>query len=210
MEIAISHYLQFVCACMVLLIVPGPDLAFLLGRTIAQGRKAGIFVTLGLNFGAYVHLTATVLGLSALMAASPIAFKAVKWAGAAYLVWIGFQAILGASGMLNIEGGEGENRKFRALFWQGFLTNVLNPKVALFFLAFLPQFVDVTRSNKALQLMILGVTLNVLAIVYNLGLVYFASAATLRLRKNQKIFLWMNRAMGVMFILLGIRLVIIS
>lgn len=195
---------------MVLLIVPGPDMAFLLSRTIAQGRTAGLLAAFGINLGAYVHLAATVLGLSAIMAASPAAITLVKWAGASYLVWIGLQAILGASGTLNIDGKMREGPKARSIFWQGFLTDILNPKVALFFLAFLPQFIDVGRSNESLQLLILGVTLNMLAISFNLVLVYFASAATMGIQQNGKYFVWLNRAMGAMFILLGIRLVIIS
>jgi threonine/homoserine/homoserine lactone efflux protein len=130
----------------------------------------------------------------------------IKLLGAGFLVWIGIQAISGAAETPEIGGVKSGNRRSLAILWQGFLSDVLNPKVALFFLAFLPQFVEVGSSNETLQLLFLGVTLNVIAITFNLILVYFASAATTRLRESGKIAVWLNRAMGSTFIFLGIAL----
>jgi len=203
--IDLHSYLLFVGASVVLVIAPGPDMAYMLGRTIAQGRRAGVLAAVGINVGAYVHVLAAVLGLSAILATSSVAFTVVKWIGACYLVWIGIQAIAGRSGPLRLDD-KGASREGRTIFWQGFLSDVLNPKVAIFFLAFLPQFVDVGNSNQTLQLLILGVTVNMIAISINLVLVYFASAATVGLRKNAAITTWLNRAVGAMFVSLGIRL----
>jgi threonine/homoserine/homoserine lactone efflux protein len=198
-------YWIFVGAAVVLVLAPGPDMAYMLTRTIAQGRKAGIVAAIGINVGAYVHVLAAVLGLSAILATSSFAFTLVKWIGACYLVWIGIQALT-RSASINLKESAPVQVNVRTIFWQGFLSDVLNPKVALFFLAFLPQFVDFGAGNEIHQLLILGVTCNVIAISINLILVYFASALTASLRRDQRITRWLHRAMGAMFIALGIRL----
>jgi threonine/homoserine/homoserine lactone efflux protein len=199
-----QSYLLFIAAAVLLVLAPGPDMLYMLTRTIAQGRKAGVLAAVGINAGAYVHVIAAVLGLSAILATSSVAFTVVKWLGAVYLVWIGIQAI--RSGPLNLATGESIHLNGKAIFWQGFLSDVLNPKVAIFFLAFLPQFVEVGSKNETQQLLLLGITCNVIAIGINLILVYFASIATAGLRKNRKLAVWLNRAMGTVFIALGIRL----
>jgi threonine/homoserine/homoserine lactone efflux protein len=195
----------FIGAVVILVLAPGPDMAYMLTRTIAQGRKAGAVAAIGINVGAYVHVLGAVLGLSAILAASSVAFTIVKWAGACYLVWIGLQALLRAN-RFNLKDGPSVEPDLGTIFWQGFLSDVLNPKVALFFLAFLPQFVAFGSGNEFKQLLLLGVTGNVVAILINLALVYFASAATASLRRNQSVTRWLHRATGAMFIALGIRL----
>ncbi len=206
--IDLNNYLMFIGAAFILVIAPGPDMAYMLARTVAQGRTAGFLAAAGINAGAYVHVFASVVGLTAILAASTIAFTALKWAGACYLVWIGYRALTGKSAALNIEGVASQGMRRSAVFWQGFWSDVLNPKVAIFFLAFLPQFVDVTNEEVGVtqQLLLLGVTCNVVAICTNLVLVYFASAVTNRLRKSQRLVAWMHKAMGAVFIALGIRI----
>lgn len=137
-----------------------------------------------------------------------MAFTAVKLAGACYLLWIGIQAIFAKSGSIDLGGSGFEEWSGRAIFWQGFISDVLNPKVAIFFLAFLPQFVDVHNPhlNVTQQLLLLGVTCNVIAISINLALVYFAALATQGLRRNQRLVMWLNKAAGALFVGLGIRL----
>jgi RhtB (resistance to homoserine/threonine) family protein len=195
----------FVGAVVILVLAPGPDMAYMLTRTIAQGRKAGVVAAVGINVGAYVHVLAAILGLSAILVTSSVAFTIVKWAGACYLVWIGIQALRTSASMAP-PAGEATRLDLRTIFWQGFLSDVLNPKVALFFLAFLPQFVDYGSGSEIRQLLVLGVTGNVIAVAMNLVLVYFASAVTARLRRDQRVTRWLQRAMGAMFIALGIRL----
>lgn len=206
--IDLHTYLLFIGAVVVLVIVPGPDMAYMLTRTIIQGRRAGVLAAVGINVGAYVHVAAAVLGLTAILAASSIAFTVIKWIGACYLVWIGIQAIRTKASAMNVGGDQALRLDSRTIFWQGFLSDVLNPKVAIFFLAFLPQFIDPENLTVSVtqQLILLGVTGNVVAVCLNLILVYFASIATASLRKNQKLVTWLNRTAGAVFIGLGIRL----
>src|SRR6185295_1614298 len=143
----IHTYLLFIGAVVVLVIAPGPDMAYMLTRTIVQGRRAGVLAAVGINAGAYVHVAAAVLGLTAILATSSIAFTVVKWMGACYLIWIGVQALVSKSGPIDLGDGQSRQLNDKTIFWQGFLSDVLNPKVAIFFLAFLPQFVDVDSHN---------------------------------------------------------------
>ena len=206
--INLDTYLLFIAAVAVLVIVPGPDMVYMLARTVVQGRKAGMIAAFGINAGAYVHVVASIIGLTAILASSSIAFTVIKLVGACYLVWIGVQAIISQSGTLNIDDKETKNLNGKTIFWQGFLSDVLNPKVSIFFLAFLPQFIDVHHQTLSVtqQLVILGVTGNIIAICINLVIVYFAGTATSSLRKNKKLVNWLNKAIGIVFIGLGIRL----
>jgi len=199
-------YLLFVAASFVLVLVPGPDMAYMLTRTLAQGRRAGVMAALGINAGAYVHLIAAVAGLSALLLASATAFLIVKWAGAAYLVYLGVRALLSRAATSELAGGELRGRSLRAVFWQGFWSDVLNPKVAVFYVALLPQFVEPAAGHPTAQLILLGVTSNVLAIAINLVLVMLAARLTAGLRRNATVALWLQRTMGALFVGLGLRL----
>jgi threonine/homoserine/homoserine lactone efflux protein len=207
--IDLHTYLLFIGAVVVLVIVPGPDMAYMLARTIAQGRSAGFVAAAGINAGAYVHVIASIVGLTAILAASSVAFTALKWLGACYLIWIGFRALASKVASLKNEGDAPEVLPRKAIFWQGFWSDVLNPKVAIFFLAFLPQFVDVDNQGMGVtqQLLVLGITCNVVAICLNLTLVCFASAMTNRLRRSRRVVAWLHRVMGTLFVALGIRLV---
>lgn len=199
-------YFLFVCASVVLCIVPGPDMIFIFGQTLAKGRKAGVMAAIGINAGAYVHLLGAVVGLSAVLAASAFAFTIVKWIGAVYLVYLGVKILLSKSGNIVIDGAAvKQQNKFR-IFWQGFLSDVLNPKVAIFYLAFLPQFVDPLAQHQTLQIFFLGLTTNVVAIIINLVLVYFAGFLAERLGKNLSITRWLNKMLGLVFVALGFRL----
>ena len=149
---SLHSYLLFVLAAVALILVPGPDVMYMLGRCLAQGRRAGILSAIGFNLGGYVHLTAAVLGLSAILATSATAFTAVKWIGAAYLVYLGLSALWSKQGPPAIETDATAGRRGRTILWQAFLSDVLNPKVALFFLALLPQFVDRNAPHPTLQI----------------------------------------------------------
>ena len=176
------------------------------GRSIAQGRNAGLVASVGVNIGAYIHLFAAIAGLSAILAASSLAFTVVKLVGACYLVWIGLQAILGASPAMEKQVEIPKPINKLSIFWQGFLCDVLNPKVAIFYLAFLPQFVDIERGNTTLQLLILGVTVNMVGLMVDVIAVFFSAYIAKRLGDNQEFKRWFNRAVGVLFIGLGVRL----
>lgn len=203
----VDGYVAFVVASVVLVLVPGPDMAYLLARTVAQGPSAGVVATLGINAGAYVHLVAAALGISAILATSALAFTVAKWVGAAYLLWLGIQAIRDSVAKPD-EGKSASNRvlPIRTIFWQGFLSDVLNPKVALFFLAFLPQFIDPGRGQPLTDLLVLGLTLNMIALIINLSLVAMAGMASRRLRGSTMLKRWLQRAMGLVFVSLSVRL----
>jgi len=206
--IDLSTHLIFIGAVILLVITPGPDMAFMLARTIAQGRWAGALAALGINAGAYVHVLASVLGLTAILATSSAVFTLVKWVGAGYLIWIGIQALRSEVAPLVVHGVEGRKPSGRSIFWQGFVSDVLNPKVAIFFLAFLPQFVNPHSDGASVtaQLLMLGFTCNVVALCVNLLLVQAAGYASASLRANQRITQWLHRLMGIVFIGLGLRL----
>ncbi|MGH1362785.1 MAG: LysE family translocator [Calditrichia bacterium] len=201
-----ENYLFFIGASILLCIAPGPDMVYLLGRSIAQGRLAGIVAAIGINVGAYVHLVAAILGLSAILMTSAIAFAIVKWIGAAYLIYIGLQVLLSSTSVIDANSTSKSQLSLKAVFWQGFLSDVLNPKVAVFYLAFLPQFVDTNVGSEISQLIFLGVTVNMVAIFINIPLVLCASYLTAKLRKNEVISKWLSKAMGIVFVYLGIRL----
>lgn len=201
-------YLVFVGASIVLCIVPGPDMMFLLTRSVAQGTKAGLMAALGINLGGYVHLAAAVLGLSAVLATSPYAFAAVKFAGAGYLIYLGVRALVSENGPLPLNP-DGLARHGRSeVFWQGFVSDALNPKVAIFFAALLPQFVVAHGEHPVLQLLLLGVTVNIIALTINCCLALLSGRVTRVFRQNDAIARWLHKAMGVVFITLGLSLAI--
>ena len=202
----LHSYLLFVGATIVLVIVPGPDMAYMLARCIAQGRRAGVLAALGFNLGGYVHLTAAVLGLSAILATSSVAFSVVKWVGAAYLVYLGIGVLRSKQGPLVISADGLANRNNGTILWQAFLSDVLNPKVAMFFMALLPQFVDTTGSHPTFQILVLGVTVNMIALPINILLVYFSARLTEALRRSPVISARLQKAMGALFVALGLRL----
>jgi threonine/homoserine/homoserine lactone efflux protein len=204
--ITLHSYLLFVGATVVLAIVPGPDMVYMLARCIAQGRRAGVLAALGFNLGGYVHLTAAVLGLSAILATSAVAFSAVRWLGAAYLVYLGIGALRCRRGPLVVSANGLADRNDGTILWQAFLSDVLNPKVAMFFLALLPQFVDTTGAHPTLQILVLGVTVNMIALPINILVVYFSARLTHALRRSPVISGRLQKAMGALFVALGLRL----
>lgn len=205
--ITLHSYLLFMGAVAVLCLVPGPDMAYMLARTIAQGRRAGLIAAIGINAGGYLHVIAAVLGLSAVLATSSAAFTAVKLAGACYLIWIGIQTITSRSEKSSDFGSARPVASYARIFWEGFLSDALNPKVAIFFLAFLPQFVNrASDVSVPVQLLFLGVTCNVIAIGINVALVALAGTATRAIRVSNTWKMWLNKLAGGLFIALGLRL----
>jgi threonine/homoserine/homoserine lactone efflux protein len=152
-----STYALFVAAALALLLVPGPAVVYVVARSVSGGRLTGLVSVLGIELGTLTHVLFAAAGLSAIVASSVVAFSVVKWLGAAYLIWIGLKQIFGrGDGETEVSGG-GESRL--RVFYQSVLVQILNPKVALFFLAFLPQFVDPSRGAAWTQIVVLGATL---------------------------------------------------
>jgi threonine/homoserine/homoserine lactone efflux protein len=157
-----STFALFIVAALVLLVVPGPSVLYIVARSIEGGRTAGLVSVLGVQTGAMVHIAFAAVGLSAILASSAVAFSVVKWFGAAYLVWLGLRQIFGRD-----EGYKDvtvEPARLSRVFSQGVIVNILNPKTALFFLAFLPQFVDPARGAAWTQILLLGATFVILAL----------------------------------------------
>ncbi len=195
----------FIAAGLLLNITPGPDLLFLIGRAAAHGVRAGVAAALGIAAGCLVHTAAVALGVATLLAASSMAFDVIKWAGAAYLLYLGLRLLRGTGGAAaaaqTVPGASP-----RATFWQGFVTNVLNPKVALFFLALLPQFVAPDAANKGLALAVLGVVFAVNSLFVIVPVAWLAGRASERLLRMGRAQRWLDRALGGLFIALAVRL----
>jgi RhtB (resistance to homoserine/threonine) family protein len=197
----------FIVSGLLLNIMPGPDSLLIMARSATQGWRAGVAAALGIGAGTMVHVLAAAVGLSALLATSAAAFNVVKWVGAAYIVWCGI-------GMLRarLKGAPGNATlpapaplPYRRIFAQGFLTNVLNPKVAIFFLAFVPQFIAPETGNKALAFVLLGTLFNINSVPVNSG---WALAAAWMARHGavQRGMHRLDRAAGAMFIAFGLKL----
>jgi threonine/homoserine/homoserine lactone efflux protein len=201
----IHDFALFLTTGILLNLTPGPDTLYILGRSIAQGRRAGVASALGISVGSIFHTGAAALGLSAFLATSAWAFTAVKLAGAAYLIFLGVRALLERNPDLSIPAHFKQNDP-AAAFRQGILTNVLNPKVALFFLAFLPQFIDANATSKTVAFIFLGLTFVATGTTWCLILAWCSSAFSTRLRENPAMTALLNRAVASLFIFLGLRL----
>lgn len=192
----------FVVASLVLLLTPGPAVLYILARSIEQGRAAGLVSVLGIHLGTIVHIAAAAIGLSALVVSSPAAFSAVKYLGAAYLVWLGVRTLMArdvAPGAPVPSAGS-----LRTVFRDGFVVNVLNPKMAMFFLAFLPQFVDPARGGLPGQIVVLGLTFMGLGLMSDTAFALMAGTAGEWLRRNRRFVTFQRWFAGVSFIGLAV------
>ena len=201
----IHHLWLFVVSGLLLNITPGQDTVYIVGRTISQGRRAGLLSVFGISSGSVIHTLAAAFGLSAILATSATAFSLVKFAGAAYLVYLGVRMLIDRSSQV-MEPHEFTRERDWPIFRAGLLTNVLNPKVALFFMAFLPQFVDPAADSRVLPFLILGAVFIVNGTLWCLVLVWGASAMSRRLRTNRSTGILLKRAAGAIFVGLGARL----
>jgi RhtB (resistance to homoserine/threonine) family protein len=199
----------FVLSGLLLNVAPGPDTFYILSRTASRGWRGGAVAALGIGSGCFVHIVAAALGLSALLAASATAFTVLKWIGGAYLVWIGIS-------MLRTRTADADSlsalpaQSLRRVFAQGFATNALNPKVALFFLAFLPQFIDPNAPHKALAFLFLGCVFNFNSIFWNLFVAWSAARLAGGVARSRAARAWLNRAIGGVFVVLGVRLAAVT
>ena len=203
MTLPVHDLALFLSAALLLNLTPGPDMLFVAGASAARGRRAGVLAALGVGLGCGVHIALAAVGLSALLATSALAFGVVKWLGAAYLVWTGLSMLRARP------AAPAAAPATRAVFWQGALTNALNPKVALFFLAFLPQFVDAGAPQQAVAFVALGVLFTASGTVVNVivalaaGNIAGALAAGGAGGRDGP---WLQRAAGALFIGLGVKL----
>lgn len=218
-----QHLLLFIAAGFLLNLTPGPDVLYIVSNALRAGARAGVVAGLGITAGCFVHVFAAAVGVSALLAASATAFTVLKWVGAAYLVWVGGKLLLARAAPVGWAGAAtpavpvpgcaarsaaysgGKASSLWAVFRGGFLTNVLNPKVAIFFLAFVPQFIAPEAGNEALAFVLLGTLFNVNSIAVNSG--WALGAAWLaRHGAVQRGMHWLDRVAGAMFIGFGLKL----
>lgn len=202
----------FIVACTVLNTVPGPDTIYITTKTISQGRLSGMLSALGVCTGAMVHATAAGMGLSAILATSAYAFTIVKWIGALYLIYLGYKAI---AITLKTEQQSFDAKKLSTspkkhlwqIYFQGVLVDILNPKTALFFLAFIPQFINPEAGNSVWQFIFLGLIVIINALIIEVVLISFASKTTDFLRTSKSLSNWIERSMGMTLIGLGLHLI---
>lgn len=190
---------------MVLNLAPGPDIAYIMGQTIRGGRKSGFAAMAGIWSGAFGHVLMAAAGLSAILATSDFAFSAVKWIGAAYLIWLGISA-LRSDGSGFISDGVKTSPQLMPIYKQGVMVALLNPKVAIFFLAFLPQFVEAGAGPVWAQLFLHGCLIIVVAALIEPFLVLAGEKITVKLRGSPRFGLWLDRSFGAILVALGLRL----
>ncbi|RQV78392.1 LysE family translocator [Burkholderia anthina] len=205
----ITHFGFFVFAVFLLNITPGPDTAYIVGRSVAQGRGAGLMSAFGISAGCCVHALACAFGLTALLAASATAFTVIKLVGAAYLIYLGVRMVIAKpsaapSGAEAVQVPAG--RPLRQLFMQGFWTNVLNPKVVLFFVSFFPQFVSADSPHKAWAFLTLGAVFVAMSTVWTSLVAWVAGTVTQRFSGKPGVKKWLDRTVGSAFVGLGLRL----
>lgn len=201
----------FVVSGLLLNVTPGPDTAYIIGRSVQLGWRGGAVAALGITAGCLFHVFAAAIGLSALLAASSAAFSLVTWVGAAYLCFMGVKMLLSrpqtpADDAVAARGAI----SLRQVFLQGALTNVLNPKVALFFLAFLPQFVAADSPHKTAAFLLLGLIFIFNGTLWCLGVAAFAASAAGRIRQSGRALAWISRALGGLFVYLGVRVAMLA
>ncbi|MGP4717074.1 LysE family translocator [Psychrobacter sp. T6-6] len=209
----IEDYLGFILAAILLNLTPGTDSMYIITRSVSQGQTAGFYSVLGITSGILVHTLLASLGLSVLIASSPVAFMIVKYIGAAYLCYLGLKMLLSknsnsiANSLSKDERTiDKQNVDSWQIYKQGVLTNVFNPKVALFFLAFFPQFIDASYAYGMLSFLMLGLTFATSGFIWCLCLALLAARFSIRLRENPSIETILNRISGVVFVGLGIKL----
>ncbi len=203
-----TSFALFFVASWALIITPGPDMLYVITRGIAQGRRAGLHSAFGVTLGIFVHTLLAALGLAALLQTSAIAFLVIKYIGAIYLIYLGFQSFRDKGGLEN--DGPQNRVAAQAIFWQGFVSNVTNPKIAIFFLAFLPQFVHPQRGSFFLQMLTLGLLFALFGITFLSAVGYFAGQIGGWCSKRPQMVSWFRWLTGGVLVGLGVRLAFVE
>jgi len=200
----IINFETFLLAGILLNLTPGNDTIFILTKSIAHGKKAGIVSALGIGTGNIVHTTIAALGLSIIIAKSEVLFDIIKYAGAAYLIYMGIKMLIDKS-QLTTDPSNNDESNYLRIYRDGIVTNVLNPKVSLFYLAFLPQFIDPSAVNTVLPFLVLGLTFVTTGTIWCLTLATFASAILGGLKSNKRMSTYINRICGLTLVGLGVK-----
>lgn len=201
----VVNYTVFFTSCLILHITPGSDTMYILGKSMSKDKKTGVISVLGISTGVLIHTILAALGLSVILAKSATAFNIVKYMGAAYLVYMGIKTILDKKDLF-IKDEKNEKEKLKEVYFQGVITNVLNPKVALFFLAFLPQFIDVNNKYGIIPFLLLGLSFFITSSLYGIVLALFASSAAGMIAEKSGASKVMGKVSGCIYIFLGLSL----
>jgi len=202
-------YALFLTAALLLTLAPGPDTMFVLGAGLGGGARGGLLASAGVMTGLLVHLSLALVGVSALIAASPLAFDALRWAGAAYLLWIGAPLVVRAWRDRHVPVASEPTPASTRLYWQGLTTNILNPKVAIFYVAFLPQFVAPERGAAPLQLLLLGLSHWLMGLPYLCAVALASGSTAAWLRSSPAARRALDAISGLVFVGLAVRLVLV-
>ncbi|MBV2263781.1 MAG: LysE family translocator [Thauera sp.] len=205
--LALDQLLGLLLAAILVTASPGPDNLMVLGTGMSKGRASGIAFGLGCALGCLSHTALAVIGVGALIAASPLAFTALKICGGLYLLWLGYGALRSAGGA-RVDTAVPAERSLGALFMKGVIANAINPKVVLFFLSFLPQFVTPARGDAAWQMASLGVVFTVQAALLFGLLGYFAGSVGQWINRRPRAGMWLDRLAGTIFVALGLKLIV--
>lgn len=205
-----NFWLLFLSTALALNIAPGPDLLYILTKTIANGKRVGIASALGVCTGALFHVAFASLGLSAILVSSSLAFTIVKYVGVGYLLYLAYQSFRSAGTSLNITPNEALKVSAWKAYKQGVLVDILNPKVAIFFMAFLPQFIRDGQGTVPMQLLYLGLLVVAVAVIVEVIYVLLASKLTAKVRSSKRISVLLDKIVGTVFVVLGLKLAVSS
>ena len=200
-----QHFILFALAALMLNITPGNDMIFVISRSLT-GTRAGIFAALGIGLGCFLHIFASVVGLSVIIRQSEILFNIIRYAGAAYLIYIGIKSIMEKPSTMIFSQNENDKNTNLKILRQGAITNMLNPKVSLFFLAFLPQFIDNNADNVTTQILFLGLWFNFSGTLVNVLIALLFSKVVAKLSNFQRFWKIQNKVSGVILVLLGLQI----
>ncbi|RXJ69532.1 lysine transporter LysE [Halarcobacter ebronensis] len=202
----ITDLYLFIIAGLLLNITPGADMLYILKSSFQRGFKGGVVSSFGVSFGCFVHVFLAASGLSALLHSSDTAFMIVKYLGVIYLIYLGVSLLISVEKKIDINVNQKDTQKIKKLFWQGFFINVLNPKVALFFITFLPQFIDINNQHKVLAPFILGVIFIFFGTIVNIAISFFAIRVSSNMRVSTFISTLVKKVVGLLFIGFGLKL----
>lgn len=202
----IENYTGFIIAAIILNLTPGVDTLYILTRSVSQGKSAGLVSVAGIMSGCLVHVLFAAFGLSLILSTSAIVFALVKWAGACYLIYLGIKTILEKNIIFQTSVSDLDTGNLKKIYGQGILTNILNPKVGLFFISFLPQFINPHQANGPLPFLILGGTFLITGTIWCLVLTWTAALMSRTLRANKTAGVVLQKLSGIVFVGFGIKL----
>ncbi|MCY7484684.1 LysE family translocator [Paenibacillus alvei] len=200
----IVNYEVFLLTGILLNLIPGADTMYIVGRSISQGRKAGVYSVFGIISGSLIHTLLVAFGLSIILTKSILVFNIIKMVGVIYLIYLGIKMLLDKTNA-SFSTSESQKENLRKIYIQGMLTSLTNPKVSLFFIAFLPQFID-TKNSSPIPFIILGLTFSITGLLWCLFIAYFSSYVTRKIKANQRLSAYLNKFTGILFIGLGLHL----